>query len=217
MISAGLINNSAACSSARCSEMSGAPKRCSILAPIGWRYVISPVFHSRLYPTSGANPTDRMCASSPRPRITFIALGFSCRPAPIQAKAGACSYMSTLSPILRRVAAAVSPAIPAPTIAIAGVASTIARPPWPGSIRLDAGRLGDLGIQDEFVLDQLGECGPIERHGIKSQSDEPLLQRRTLQRLGGLLIDALDDGCRGLRRCEQAGPEIVCGLGVARL
>src|SRR5262245_26577479 len=123
--------------------------------------------------------------------------------------------MSTLCPILRSVAAAVSPAIPAPTIAIAGAASAIVRQPW--SIRRDAGGLGDLCIQDELVLDQLGESRPVERHGIEAKSDESLLQDRTLQRLGGLLIDALDDGRRGLRRCEQADPEIVCGLGVTGL
>src|SRR5919198_4667826 len=125
--------------------------------------------------------------------------------------------MSILSPILCSVAEAVSPATPAPTIAIAGAASAIARQPRPGSIRCHAGGLGDLCIQDELVPDQLGESRPIERHGIEAKSDESLLQGRTLQRLGGLLIDALDDGRWRLRRCEQADPEIVCGLGVTRL
>ena len=39
--------------------------------------MISPVSHSRLYPTSGANPTRADARLEPEPRSTFIALGFN--------------------------------------------------------------------------------------------------------------------------------------------
>ena len=40
-----------------------------------------------------------------------------------------------------------------------------------GSIRLDAGRLGDLAVENEFVLDQLGEPGSVERQGIGADAE----------------------------------------------
>ena len=62
----------------------------------------------------------------------------------------------------------VRPAMPAPMIAMAGVAPPSRRAG--GSVHLDARRLGDLAVEHELVLDQLGEAGPVERHGIEAQS-----------------------------------------------
>ena len=84
-------------------------------------------------------------------------------------------------------------------------------------VKLEAGRFRDARVEREFILDELGETGSIEWQRIDAQGREPFLDDLGLQGLLGLAVEPVRDRGRRLRRHEQADPEIVRGLGVARL
>ncbi len=99
------------------------------------------------------------------------------------------------SPSLRSVAAAVSPAMPAPTMAIAGVFRATVRSGQPlgsdgckpthpapcgeclslGSVDFQADGVGDAGVEATSFSMSLLNAGRIERQRIDAQSRQPLL------------------------------------------
>lgn len=85
------------------------------------------------------------------------------------------------------------------------------------SMGTEARSLGNLGIDNEFVLNQLGKANPIERQGISPNPCKPFLDHRALQHRKHFPIKPIHDGRGSLRRQEEANPKIVCGFGIARL
>src|SRR5688572_118926 len=84
------------------------------------------------------------------------------------------------------------------------------------SLRLDARLLRQLPRNHELLGDELVELRRRARRRLDADGEQALLDVRRLQGAGGFLVQAVDDGARGLRGSEQRCPRVEIGRASCR-